>query len=206
MNRRAVIQTLDSCQQHSRHAEKVVQNFRHGMYYGDIDFHVGSINNYLVERLQVSSNEPFLDHAILDLPSTEDYFDIIGCAMKPGGTLLTFCPSITQITEGVLKVRGADLPFWLERVVEVGGGVGVGGREWDVRPVKPRAALKAEQGILDETKTSPPALEDTSRREQHSIAGGMDSGWSMVCRPKVGRQVVGGGFVAVWRRMVELAV
>jgi hypothetical protein len=30
--------------------------------------------------------------------------------------------------------------------------------------------------------------------------------WAMVCRPKAGQQVVGGGFVALWRRMERAAV
>lgn len=205
-NRRAVIHTLDYCEAHSKHAEKVVKNFRHGMYSGDIDFHIGSINDYISERLNQTSNKPFLRYAILDLPQTEDYFDILGRALKPNGIMLTFCPSITQHISGLWKAKGQDLPFWLEKVVEIGGGIGVGGREWDVRPVKPRAIMKAEQEAAKEAEL-------TSAVSQGASAGGsafvqpisqaQESDWSMICRPRVGSRVVGGGFVAVWRRTAD---
>ena len=33
-----------------------------------------------------------------------------------------------------------------------------------------------------------------------------DNGWEMVCRPKVGIRISGGGFVGVWRRMSGTSV
>jgi tRNA (adenine57-N1/adenine58-N1)-methyltransferase len=191
--RRAVINTLDSCEAHSKFAEQVVLNYRHGMYYGDIDFHVGSIHAYIEKRLNGTANEPFLQHAILDLPATEEYFDILGRALKPTGTLLTFCPSITQICDGALKARENSAPLWLEKVVEIGGGIGVGGREWDVRPVKPRVTMKTEECLS--------TITDASNGGNGFV--NQNGGWSMICRPKVGSRVVGGGFVAVWRRMAD---
>jgi tRNA (adenine57-N1/adenine58-N1)-methyltransferase len=29
--------------------------------------------------------------------------------------------------------------------------------------------------------------------------------WAMVCRPKAGQQVVGGGFLGLWRRMEQVS-
>jgi tRNA (adenine57-N1/adenine58-N1)-methyltransferase catalytic subunit len=216
-NRRATIHTLDCSGRHSAHAETIVKNFRRGMYYPHIDFHVGDIDDYLSSRLVDTSDTPFLEHAILDLPDIHHYFNIVGKSLRPNGTLITFCPSITQINAGVTFARQKGLPLFLEKVVEVGGAVGVGGREWDVRPVKPRALLKAkvedvkssddleeDQDVLqDPTEGSeavlvtPPVIETLSSDE---------SGWEMVCRPKVGLRISGGGFVGVWRKMTDISV
>ena len=206
-DRRAVIHTLDCSARHSAHAETVVKNFCHGIYYPHIDFHVGDIDEYLSSRLATTGSLPFLEHAILDLPDIQHYFDIVGKALKGNGTLITFCPSITQINSGVTYVRQHGIPLFLEKVVEVGGAVGVGGREWDVRPVKPRAFLKAQvtdmkpSDRLEEGLAS--GLEDASLEVplSHTPSSG-DSGWEMVCRPKVGLRTAGGGFVGVWRKMI----
>ncbi|KAE9379789.1 hypothetical protein N431DRAFT_398277, partial [Stipitochalara longipes BDJ] len=207
-NRRAVIHTLDCSGRHSAHAETVVKNFRHGIYYPHIDFHVASIDEYLSSRLAETDSAPFLDHAILDLLDIHYYFDIVGKALKANGTLITFCPSITQINAGVTFVRQNGLPLFLEKVVEVGGAVGVGGREWDVRPVKPRALLKAR---VEDVKLSDGLEEDLAQGSEDSSPAASpshtpasdDSGWEMVCRPKVGLRIAGGGFVGVWRKMTD---
>ncbi|KUJ10982.1 uncharacterized protein LY89DRAFT_710606 [Mollisia scopiformis] len=185
--RRAVIHTLDTSEKHSAHAEMVVRNFRKGLYFPHIDFHVGKIEDYLSPRLIENGQQPFLDHAILDLPGTHDYLDIVGKALKPDGSLLVFCPSITQIIDCIKHVKERRLPFFLEQTVEVGGAVGVGGREWDVRRVKPRALLKAEG------EESPESVPES----------GDDEGWQIVCRPKVGVRISGGGFVGHFRKIVE---
>ena len=202
-NRRAVIHTLDSSARHSKHAEVVVKNFRNGMYYPHVDFHVGSIEEYLSSRLSESNNKPFLGHTILDLPSTHLYMDIVGQALKSNGTLITFSPSITQINVCVMHTKDKKLPFFLENVLELGAGIGVGGREWDVRPVKPRAVLKAEAEAklpTEEGEVSGNTLEEIP---VPAAPVAPDSGWEMVGRPKVGVRTAGGGFVGVWTRTVN---
>jgi tRNA (adenine57-N1/adenine58-N1)-methyltransferase len=215
-NRRAVIHTLDSSGRHSEHARTIVKNFRHGMYYPHVDFHIGSIDEYISSRLVETGNSPFLEHAILDLPETHHYFNIIGKALKPNGSLLTFCPNITQITAELKFARQNKLPLFLEKVVEVGVAVGVGGREWNVRPVKPRALLKAQ-----ENAEPPESLEETEEALKYAAedlrviareASGYetpasdDNGWKIICRPKVGLRIFGGGFVGVWRKMADARV
>lgn len=215
-DRRAVIHTLDCSGRHSAHAKTVVKNFRRGMYYPHIDFHVGSIDEYLSSRLLDTGDAPFLEHAILDLPNIHDYFDIVAKALKPNGSLITFCPSITQINAGVTFARQNNLPLFLEKVVEVGAAVGVGGREWDVRPVKPRALLKAQAEdvkqpeILEGTEdASEGAVEESeviateASTGEASTPAPNDGGWEMICRPKVGIRISGGGFVGLWRRMTD---
>ncbi|KAI9737699.1 MAG: hypothetical protein M1818_005703 [Claussenomyces sp. TS43310] len=203
--RRAVINTLDISASNTSHARHVVRSFRHGIYYHNIDFHVGTIPDYISSRLEISP-VPFLDHAILDLPSPHSYLDVVGQALKPNGSVVVFCPSITQINSCVLRVKEKKLPLLLETVLEVGAGVGVGGREWDVRPVKPRALVKAEavarRNMVDGGESDP---ESDINEETSSAAEGKEasSGWEMVCRPKVGGRVSGGGFLGLFRSMVQ---
>lgn len=217
--RRAIIHTLDISAQHSKHAQTVVRNFRCGLYYHNIDFHVGTIPDYLTSRL-ASTSEPFLEHTILDLPDPHQHFEIIAKCLKPSGSLLVFSPSITQINTCVKRVKDERLPFLLEKVLELGAGVDVGGREWDVRLVKPRALLKAEaaarQAMVDGKNLSASETAEDEQGEQNEESTqskqsvkdentSQDSGWEMICRPKVGGRVTGGGFVGLWRRMDHTA-
>ncbi|KAH8665099.1 S-adenosyl-L-methionine-dependent methyltransferase [Tricladium varicosporioides] len=217
--RRAVLHTLDISGQHSDFAQNVVKNFRSGIYFHHVDFHVGLIEDYLSKRLE-DSPTPFLDIAILDLPATNNYLDIIFKALKPSGKLLVFCPNITQINECVLDVKKKVIPLFLEKVVELGASVGSGGRVWDVRPVRPRAYLKAMsekaankavegsfkrlqlggEELEGNTSSVPSDVNNTSETQEATpIDDG--GGWELVCRPMVGGRVVGGGFVGLWRKM-----
>lgn len=200
-SRRAVIHTLDISPAFSKHAQNIVRKFRHGLYYHNIDFHVGTIPEYLSSRL-ATAPEPFLEHTILDLPSPQEHLEIVGQALKLNGSLIVFCPSITQIADCVKLVQEKRLPFHLESVLELGAGVGVGGREWDVRLVKPRAVLKAEAEASKVKEQSEAVSDLDSADNGNSLSStSKDSGWAMVCRPKVGSIVTGGGFLGLWRRM-----
>lgn len=200
-NRKAVIQTLDISPAISSHAQEVVRNFRQGMYFPNIDFHVGGVDEYLSSRL-VGAPEPFLEHAILDLPSCHEYLEIVGRSLKPNGSLLVFCPSITQINTCVQRIKDKMLPFLLESVLETGAGAGAGGREWDVRLVKPRSFEKAKAAIAAESDLVEHERENVNNAEDDQKT---DQGWEMVCRPKVGIRVVGGGFLGFWRRMTSVS-
>ncbi len=114
-------------------------------------------------------------------------------------------------------VRHNSIPLFLEKVVEVGSAAGVGGREWDVRPVKPRALLKPQVEALGRPGSAEEmvdALKDASEDSkviatEPSVSETPtpdDSGWKMVCRPKVGLRTSGGGFVGLWRKMTEAVV
>lgn len=93
------------------------------------------------------------------------------------------------------------MPFLLERVIEVGPGLS-GGREWDVRMVRPRASSKvrveATTLALEGEATESMVESDEEVPEEQPKE---QDGWEMVCRPKVGIKVIGGGFIAVWRKM-----
>lgn len=218
--RRAIIHTLDISEAHSRHAQKTIRNFRGSMYAHNIDFHTGTIDAYLKPRIK--AEEPFLNHAILDLPNTHSHIDIVTQAMKENGTMIIFCPSITQINACLEHVKEQDLPLFMETVLEIGGSVGVGGKEWDVRRVKVKNQSLRNQGVeatepATRVSVADDSMSDTAgdeiRREGEleSVSGlsndrvnttqvGSEGKWEMVCRPKVGSRIVGGGFVALFRK------
>ncbi|KAG9239288.1 S-adenosyl-L-methionine-dependent methyltransferase [Amylocarpus encephaloides] len=204
-SRRAVIHSLDQSHQHSQHARRIIKEYRGGMYHDNIDFHIGSIEKYISGRLLKNGGTPFLDHAILDLPDCDKYLQIISTALKPHGSLLVFCPNITQITACSLRTKRERHPLFLDTVLELG--TGVGGREWDVRPVRPRAFLRArdaeaqriavlkKKASLDDR----PPLEEPTKVEPVRGTETDKDGWEMVCRPKVGKRIHGGGFLAQFR-------
>lgn len=191
------------------------------MYAHSVDFHVGSIPEYISSRL-ATSPDPFLDHTILDLPDCHLYLETVSKAMKVDGTILVFCPSITQVIECLKLARKEGLPLALETTLEIGQAAGVGGRVWDIRAVRARSFIKAEaaaaaaveaaeaesvesvesseEGTEGLTESSEEAVAETVPKEAESPKSEGD-GWNMVCRPKVGDRVVGGGFVGVFRRV-----
>lgn len=207
-----MIHTLDNSPAHSAHAEKLIKAYRRGMYAPHVDFHVGSIEDYLQSRLASNGHQPFLSRAILDLPSTHLYLGIVGEALNPLGKLVTWNPSITQTIQCLQTVDEQDLPFVLETVLEVGSGSG--GREWDVRSVLPRALQNKVASVSEVSEVLEETLEEASREEvespeivQPTITPDLEEspsksglGWETVCRPKVGLKVEGGGFIGLWRR------
>ncbi|KAI9823913.1 MAG: hypothetical protein M1832_002231 [Thelocarpon impressellum] len=202
--RNAKIHTVDASAQYSAFAQGVVHGFRQGLYYPHVDFHKGDVSAWLTSSSR--PNTTFLAHAILDLPSSHTHLRTVARALHTDGALLAFNPSVSQIGECVRRIRAEKLPLALERVLELGNGGSSGGREWDVRAVRPRA-LSAPTTPRAEAQADPEA--DGRYRqlfvEQHTPprAGprSADDGWEMVCRPKVGDRVTGGGFLGVWRKM-----
>lgn len=218
-SRRAVLHSVELSPKYSKHATNVVRGFRRGQYYGNVDFHVGSVGSWVTAELANRHGQPFLDHAFLDLAGSEDHLSAVAAALKPNGKLIVFNPSLTQIMDCVAKVKDQSLPLELETVVELGVNGGTGGREWDVRAVLPRAARVAvEQSpvvdvgegiggggvkspvVSDENDDDEGALssfdESPFRQTAATPAVERQEGWKMVCRPKVGDMVVGGGFIA----------
>ena len=216
--RRAVIHTVDVSGKFSAHAEKVVRGFRRGLYAGSVDFHVGPVEDWIAaqnkQRFSSSSSpsdttttiEPYLSHAILDMPSADQRIAHVAPVLKPGGTLIVFAPSITQIGECVQLIRRQGLPFAMEKAVELGAGIS-GGRLWDVRlAVKKSRADPAcwtdpsstpEDNDGSRSPSSSSANEEADDASSPAVA---DEG-VLVCRPKVGARVVGGGFVGLWTRV-----
>ncbi|KAF8471810.1 S-adenosyl-L-methionine-dependent methyltransferase, partial [Kalaharituber pfeilii] len=174
--RNAIIHTVDVSAPHSEHARKVIAEFRRGMYLHNIDFHVGTPATFLESQSTLrGSKDPFLTAVILDMPNPIQFLQICTDALVPDGILGLFCPSITQITEAIKEIKDQDVLLITDRVIELPNNGGV--REWDVRLIKPRG----------EDVTGDPEIDDNSRL--------------LVCRPKVGKMIVGGGFFATFRKL-----
>jgi tRNA A58 N-methylase Trm61 len=203
-NRRAIIHTLDISDKHSKHAKKIVEGFRHGMYAGNVDFHVGDVSEWIAkQKAKRKTEDPFLSHVFLDLPNATSHLANVAPALHVNGLLAVFNPSITQIAECVESIREQRLPYLLDQVIELGAGTI---REWDVRAVKPRAPKKEAQTKQPSEPSSDESLDAELGQEarDHELSEDLnkqEEKWVMVCRPKAGQQVVGGGFLGLWRRM-----
>jgi tRNA (adenine57-N1/adenine58-N1)-methyltransferase len=203
-NRRAIIHTLDISSKHSVHAKKIVQGFRHGMYAGNVDFHVGDVSEWIAkQKASRKTEEPFLTHVFLDLPNATSHLANVAPALHVNGLLAVFNPSITQIAECVEAIREHKMPYLLDQVIELGAGTI---REWDVRAVKPRAPMRNTQPeqpsepLSDESEDSEVGQEGRDNELKEALNKQQEK-HVMVCRPKAGQQVVGGGFLGLWRRM-----
>jgi hypothetical protein len=119
--------------------------------------------------------------------------------------LVVFMPSITQVGDCVKIIREHRLPFFQERVVELGIGIS-SGRQWDVRLVaKKSGADPSSWGASSEIDETTPAESDEPVSDDASEVvppdeSGKEDDMVMVCRPKVGLRTMGGGFVGMWRR------
>ena len=225
-HRQAVVHTVDISASTSRHAQQIVSGFRQGMYCKDIDFHVGDVSEWIRQQLAIrgltesetdedeaNTVEPFLTHIVLDMPNADHHIELAISALHVNGGLLVFNPSITQIMTVVRIVTEKFLPLQLERVLELGQHM-TGGKEWDVRCVKPRARVQSEGSAVGEAAAASNANQEEPEERTEEGEGEAanhtgtsrtkpdpDAGWAMVGRPKVGYRIVGGGFVAFFRKM-----
>lgn len=221
-SRRAIIHTLDISDSFSRHAQKLIRQFRRGVYLPHIDFHVAPIKDWIVKEIERRSSrfgrflKPFLSYVLLDMPSAHLQIDNVAPAMREDALLAVFAPSITQIGDCVKIIQGQKLPFVMDRVVELGTGIS-SGRLWDVRLAQRRSTTNGPrkevqndtvaQGTGDEPTAEVKEVAGTDAAE--AVASDeSDSGMNavsdepvLVCRPKVGERIVGGGFVGIWRRV-----
>lgn len=226
-SRRAIVHTIDIKEQYSKRARKTVLGFRRGLYYADVDFYVGDVSEFIENQISKrSSSDPFLSAAILDMPSADRHLEVVSKALRVDGKLVVFNPSVTQIGDCIKQIRKQNLPLSLDTVVELGVGMSAG-REWDVRVAAVRARQakptsnstsdgnadeKTSQSVAadrneekdDEGYDSEPDNSPPDQPEEPAAANPEDEdarSWAMVCRPKVGKTVIGGGFVGLWSKM-----
>ncbi len=208
--RRAVIHTIDISPKHRKDAEAIIKGFRQGMYLNDIEFHVGDVSEWIDDQTKHREldreDASFLSHILLDMPNADQHIEKAASALHVNGNLLAFSPSISQIMAIVEIVKRRQLPLQLDRVVELGSNM-TGGREWDVRAVKPRVLAKVtnRKGLPEATDGKDRRNMDDNHMEecftsstdsrvetQDGKDGGKverESGWEMVCRPKVGDRI-----------------
>lgn len=213
-HRRALIHTVDVNEKYLSLAESNVRGFRRGIYAGNVDFYVSSVENWIQEqtrrrpkRLLSGTAEPFLDYAILDMPGAHLRISHIAPILKTDGILAVFMPNITQIGDCVSIIRQQYLPFVLDRAVELGTGIS-SGRLWDLRMTTTRsnknlAADSEEKESEQTTEDSPESSSDNGSEEDANTSSSAQAKDEpvLVCRPKVGEKIRGGGFVGIWRKM-----
>jgi hypothetical protein len=208
--RSAVIHTVDVSSKFSTHAEKTVRGFRRGLYAGNVDFHVGPVEEWIADQTRQRDNKKaFLSYAILDMPSAHQRIPHVAPVLKRDGVLVVFMPSITQIGECVQLIAREKLPFVMDKVIELGTGLS-SGRMWDVRVAIKKS--RADPSSWTESSRSEAADSSASEEEASSGSSGSSEGPSepaaednsvLVCRPKVGLKIVGGGFIGIWRRIED---
>ncbi|KAF3911864.1 hypothetical protein AA313_de0209434 [Arthrobotrys entomopaga] len=171
-NPTAILHTIEKDTRISNHAEKLVKNFRRGMYdKPGLKFYCEDVKHWLEsqialrassqKRASTAINEakptdttsenltwteynPFLSACVLDMPDIRHIFPLLVQAMHPGAILGYWVPSITQITGLVEHVKLQRIPFYVEKVLEYGnGGGGAGARVWDVRLAAIRSRVKS---------------------------------------------------------------
>lgn len=212
--RSAVVHTVEISPKFSAHAEKIVRGFRRGIYAGNVDFYVGHVENWITEQktkrtssgllsLGAGKVEPFLSGAILDMPSAHTNIPLVAPLLKTNGVLAVFMPSITQIGDCVTLIRQQRLPFVMEKAVELGTGLS-SGRSWDVR-----VAVKKSRADPSSWTYEPAAEQDEAPGDQDAEAvigpeaAQKEAESVLICRPKVGLKLVGGGFVGIWRKIED---
>ena len=225
-SRRAIVHSVEVSPTYSAHAQKLIHQFRRGMYVPHINFHIASIGDWIHSELDTrrrnasvfrkSANaEPFLSYVILDMPGCHFQIENVVPAMKDGALLVVFVPSVTQIGDCVRIMRDKGLELQMEKVLELGEGIS-NGRVWDVRLARKRARLNdsspimRESQLVDKTNTldkgSDADAEGTIGSDADSLQSAelevsRDDDSVMVCRPKVGRMTIGGGFIGLWRKV-----
>ena len=214
--RGAIVHSLDVSNKHSQHAKHIIQGFRQGMYAKNVELHVANISHWIDQQVinrdfDLESRE-FLAHIILDMPFSDSHVKKAASVLHVNGNLIIFNPSVSQILSVVDIIRREYLPLRLDKVLELGHNM-TGGKEWDVRSVRPRSGSKAR--MINESQWADD--QDNEGQGQHVESSGTmekdvkfdgltqpigeESKWQMVCRPKVGYRVAGGGFIGVWKKM-----
>lgn len=207
----AVLHTVDISAKNSAHAEGVVKGFRRGLYYNSetVKFHVGTPDKWIKEQFEKrGSADPFLSYAFLDLPDAHKYLQHLAGAMKTDACVGIFVPSITQIGACVREIKDERIPLTFDKCIELGPGIS-GGREWDVRMAQIRASVRKGAKSTEEASEEESTEEIKEAEEVAPVEVKEDplaeletkERWEMVCRPAVGRFVVGGGFFAMFRRL-----
>ncbi|KAK3722899.1 hypothetical protein LTR37_002044 [Vermiconidia calcicola] len=224
-NRKAVIHTIDTQAKYSAHAQSIVKGFKHGIYAHNVDFYTSDVSAWVRKTLHDDrhAGNPFLSHTILDLPNADMHLATVAQAMQTDGMVVVFNPSLTQILQCCAKIKEEGMPLELESVIELPVNGGARGREWDVRAAKPRASVKKEDdsavvqgetgvdedlaGTEEQDDGSLEAADvnvdaDLDARVEHTPE--KEGGWQMVCRPKVGDRIVGGGFLGVFKKQRDM--
>lgn len=198
------------------HAEKLIQSFRQGLYWPHVDFYCADVGDWVREQIEARSQKgetgEFLSYVVLDMPGVHHQIARVAKAMKDDAILVIFVPSVTQIGDCVREIERQKVPLVMDKVLELGEGIS-NGRVWDVRLVTPRKGQgrnrsDKEEDAVEDRLSDPQKSEDGLIAEEEERVEDAEGGSEpvMVCRPKVGKLTIGGGFVGVWRKSESVNV
>ncbi|EPS38708.1 hypothetical protein H072_7508 [Dactylellina haptotyla CBS 200.50] len=254
----AILHSIEKSKSVVDAAENLLKGFRRGMYHGEgVKFYHADVEDWLKKQIAErdstaasfdkstfssssstltsetsvsSSYTPFLSSCVLDMPDIRPIMPLLQQAMHPGAILGYWAPSITQITSVVEHTKLKRIPFYVEKVLEFGNGVGgAGARVWDVRLAQVRSRVKAAAPQDTKPRRASAGLrrffEETEKQKSSEGFGQVSdavrdgvydlktspsedipitedkSDWEMVCRPKTGERTQGGGFYLIMRRI-----
>ncbi|MCJ1350380.1 MAG: hypothetical protein MMC33_000361 [Icmadophila ericetorum] len=135
--RQAVIHTIELAAHVSKFARNHVSGFRQGMYAGNVDYFNDNLSDWIKQQVSertaqgLAQGEPFITHAILDLPGAQDHLEAVASVVHTEGVILVFTTHITQLLSCLELSRNLRLPLVLQRAIEIGPGV-TGGRDWEL--------------------------------------------------------------------------
>ena len=239
--RQAIIHSVELAPHVSNFGRKHVSGFMQGMYSGNVDFHIANLTTWIEQQVSARTaaglppGNPFISHAILDLPGAHDHLEVVASVIHTDGTVLVFTTHITQLLSCLELSRKLRLPLVLQRAIEIGPGV-TGGRDWELGFTKKRKDVyresKSEAEILDSNISdisesalntgslssvqkadipleSPDGEEATAASmedEQQDLhidnrSTAKDEELFAICRPKVVKDFMVGGFVGVFRKL-----
>lgn len=173
--RKAVVHTIDVNQKYAEHASRVIGGFRNSLYAPTIEQYVDDVSDWIEKQARqrqetatttnIAPSNPgeFLHHVILDLPDSPRHMGMAALALRPGGLLILFTPSISQTQDAVRYVRAARLPLVLDDVIELGTNIS-GGKEWKVELVRIRKPFVLPSSSTDHSQ--PRSVEDSSEAEE----------------------------------------
>ena len=143
------------------------------------------------------------------MPASHLQIESVARAMKDGALLVVFVPSVTQIGDCVRVILDKGVKLQMEKVLELGEGIS-NGRVWDVRLAKKRARPNGaittgrpnvSKGLEEEGPAVESVGDDADVMQSASPDERPEDDSVMVCRPKVGKMTIGGGFIGLWRKL-----
>lgn len=127
--RGAVLHSVDRNKTHQENGERNVANYKRGRFLGDVEFSIAELPLEWVQNFKESLT---LHGVFLDLPDPHLYLQDLAPVLALEGTLVVFCPSITQLLKCKQTLSEKKVYLTLIRALELPPGNGGGTREWDV--------------------------------------------------------------------------
>lgn len=132
--RGAILHSVDRNRTHQEMGQHNVEMYKRGRFAGDVEFSISESPLAYLEKSGIT-----LHGAFLDLPDPQLYLGDLAKALALEGTIVVFCPSITQLLKCKETLAEQKIDLMMVRAVELPPGNGGATREWDVTSVQTKA-------------------------------------------------------------------